>query len=70
MPRGQAGNVKSTIERTDPLVAPLQAGQQVGTVKLTLNDKPVREVPLTVLEPVDVAGIFGRAFDAVRLWFN
>ena len=70
VPRGQAGNVKSTIERTDPLVAPLQAGQQVGTVKLTLNDKPVREVPLTVLEPVDVAGIFGRAFDAVRLWFN
>jgi len=70
VPRGQAGNVKSTIERTDPLVAPLQAGQQVGTLKLTLNDKPVREVPLTVLEPVDVAGIFGRAFDAVRLWFN
>ena len=70
VPRGQAGNVKSAIERTDPLVAPLQAGQQVGTVKLTLNDKPVREVPLTVLEPVDVAGIFGRAFDAVRLWFN
>ena len=70
VPRGQAGNVKSTVERTDPLVAPLQAGQQVGTLKLTLNDKPVREVPLTVLEPVDVAGIFGRAFDAVRLWFN
>ncbi|MDX3906860.1 MAG: D-alanyl-D-alanine carboxypeptidase family protein [Pigmentiphaga sp.] len=70
VPRGQAGNVKSTIERTDPLVAPLQAGQPVGTLKLTLNDKPIREVPLTVLESVEVAGIFGRAFDAVRLWFQ
>ena len=70
VPRGQAGNIKSAIERTDPLVAPLQAGQQVGTLKLTLNDKPVREVPLRVLEPVELAGIFGRAFDAMRLWFK
>jgi D-alanyl-D-alanine carboxypeptidase (penicillin-binding protein 5/6) len=70
VPRGQAGNIKSTIERTDPLVAPLRAGQQVGTLKLTLNDKLVRQVPLTVLEPVEQAGIFGRAFDSMRLWFQ
>jgi D-alanyl-D-alanine carboxypeptidase (penicillin-binding protein 5/6) len=70
VPRGQAGNIKSAIERTDPLVAPLQAGQQVGTLKLTLNDKPVREVPLRVLEPVELSGIFGRAFDSMRLWFQ
>jgi D-alanyl-D-alanine carboxypeptidase (penicillin-binding protein 5/6) len=70
VPRGQAGNIKSGIERTDPLVAPLLPGQQVGTLKLTLNDKPVREVPLVVLEPVELAGIFGRAFDAMRLWFK
>ncbi len=70
VPRGQAGNVKSAIERTDPLVAPLSAGQTVGTLRLTLNDKPMREIPLTVLEPVELAGIFGRAFDAIRLWFQ
>jgi D-alanyl-D-alanine carboxypeptidase (penicillin-binding protein 5/6) len=70
VPRGQAGNLKSTIERTDPLVAPLTAGQQVGKLKLSLNDKPVQEVPLVVLEPVALSGFFGRAFDAVRLWFK
>ena len=50
--------------------APLTAGQQVGTLKLSLNDKPVREVPLVVLESVAPSGFFGRAFDAVRLWFK
>lgn len=70
VPRGQAGNLKSTIERTDPLIAPLTAGQQVGKLKLSLNDKPVREVPLVVLEAVAPSGFFGRAFDAVRLWFK
>ncbi len=70
VPRGQAGNLKSTVERTDPLLAPLTQGQQVGKIKLTLDDKPVREVPLVVLEPVQESGFFGRAVDAVRLWFK
>jgi D-alanyl-D-alanine carboxypeptidase (penicillin-binding protein 5/6) len=30
----------------------------------------VAEVPLTVLEPVELAGIFGRAWDAIRLWIK
>jgi serine-type D-Ala-D-Ala carboxypeptidase (penicillin-binding protein 5/6) len=30
----------------------------------------VVEVPMTVLETVEEAGIFGRAWDAIRLWIQ
>ena len=40
-------------------------GQRVGTIKVgTAGGTPVASVPLVVLEPVPLAGIFGRAWDA------
>jgi len=71
VPKGEGDKLKTTIERTDPLVAPLAAGQRVGTLKVTTTGgAPLAEVPLTVLEPVELAGIFGRAWDAIRLWIK
>jgi D-alanyl-D-alanine carboxypeptidase (penicillin-binding protein 5/6) len=71
LPKGEGGKLQTTIERTDPLVAPLTAGQRVGTLKVaTASGAPVAEIPLTVLEPVALAGIFGRAWDAIRLWIK
>jgi len=71
VPRGEADKLKTTVERTEPLVAPLAKGQRVGTLKVTtLAGAPVAEVPLVVLEAVDQAGIFGRAWDAIRLWIK
>jgi D-alanyl-D-alanine carboxypeptidase (penicillin-binding protein 5/6) len=71
VPKGEGERLKTVVERTDPLVAPLAAGQRVGTLKVTTTaGTPVAEVPLTVLEPVELAGIFGRAWDAIRLWIK
>lgn len=71
VPRGEGAKLQTTIERTDPLVAPLVAGQRVGTLKVsTAGGAHVAEVPLTVLEPVPLAGIFGRAWDSIRLWIK
>lgn len=71
VPKGEGERLKTTIERTDPLVAPLAAGQRVGTLKVTTTGgATVAEVPLTVLEPVALAGILGRAWDAIRLWIK
>jgi D-alanyl-D-alanine carboxypeptidase (penicillin-binding protein 5/6) len=71
VPKGEGDRLKTAIERTDPLVAPLAAGQRVGTLKVTTTGgATVAEVPLTVLEPVALAGIFGRAWDAIRLWIK
>jgi D-alanyl-D-alanine carboxypeptidase (penicillin-binding protein 5/6) len=71
VPRGEGAQLKTTIERTDPLVAPLTQGQNVGSIRIvTAGGTEVRRVPLQVLEPVPLAGIFGRAWDAVRLWIK
>ena len=71
VPRGEADKLKTQVERTEPLVAPLAKGQRVGTLKVTTAaGAPVAEVPLVVLEAVEQAGIFGRAWDAIRLWIK
>ncbi len=71
VPRGDGAKLQTQIERTDPLVAPLSKGQRVGTLKVsTAGGVPVAEVPLVVLEEVPLAGIFGRAWDALRLWIK
>ncbi|HET9645154.1 MAG TPA: D-alanyl-D-alanine carboxypeptidase, partial [Burkholderiaceae bacterium] len=71
VPKGEGDKLKTEVQRTDPLVAPLDKGQRVGTIKVsTTAGAPVAEVPLVVMEPVEQAGIFGRAWDALRLWIR
>jgi D-alanyl-D-alanine carboxypeptidase (penicillin-binding protein 5/6) len=71
VPRGEGEKLKTEVQRTDPLVAPLAKGQRVGTLKVsTAAGAPVTEVPLVVQEAVEQAGFLGRTWDAVRLWIK
>jgi len=67
VPRGEAAQLKPQLTRTDPLLAPIAVGQQVGTLKVMSGSKLVSEVPVTVTEPVAEAGFLGRAWDSLRL---
>jgi D-alanyl-D-alanine carboxypeptidase (penicillin-binding protein 5/6) len=70
--RGQLANVKSTPHVfKEPLVAPLAANQAIGEITLTDgNGEVISRVPLTPGKPVPEAGLWTRATDSVRLWFN
>ncbi len=68
VPAGAAGRIQTQVARPEPLVAPLSRGQVVGALKVTLDQKPLVDVPLLVLETVEQAGFVGRAWDTVRLW--
>jgi len=70
VPRGLADQLKAELVSTQPLVAPIGVGERVGTVKLTLQNKPLGEYPVVALENVAIAGFFGRAWDSMRLWFK
>jgi serine-type D-Ala-D-Ala carboxypeptidase (penicillin-binding protein 5/6) len=71
VPKGEGGKLQTKIERTDPLVAPLNKGQRVGVLKVTTaTGAPVIERPLVVVQAVQEAGLMGRAWDAVRLWIK
>jgi serine-type D-Ala-D-Ala carboxypeptidase (penicillin-binding protein 5/6) len=71
VPKGEGDKLKTTVERTDPLLAPLTAGQRVGSIKITTaSGATVATVPLVAMEAVPLAGIFGRAWDTIRLWIK
>ena len=71
VPKGEGGKLKTSISRTDPLIAPLSKGQRVGTLKVTTESgAAIAEVPLVALDGVEQAGVMGRAWDALRLWIK
>ena len=71
VPTGEGVRIKTEIARPEPLVAPLQRGQQLGTLRVRLsNGEVVSDVPLSVMDTVDESGVIGRAWDALRLWIQ
>ena len=70
LPKGQYAHLKATLVSKQPLLAPLAAGQQVGTIRLMLDDKPYAEYPLVALEAVTRANFFKRSWDGMKLWFK
>ena len=71
VPTGQGAGLRTEVLRQDPLVAPLQQGQSLGTLRISnATGQVVAQVPLQVLETVEEAGIFGRAWGALRLWIK
>jgi D-alanyl-D-alanine carboxypeptidase (penicillin-binding protein 5/6) len=71
VPHGEGAKLQTRVERTDPLVAPLAQNQRVGTLRVTTSaGAAVTELPLVALEAVPEAGLFGRAWDALRLWIK
>ncbi len=69
VPRGEGAKLQTKVERSDPLVAPLAKGQRVGRILVSsAAGTPIADVPLVVMEAVEQSGIFGRAWDAIRLW--
>ena len=70
LPRGDAQKVTADFVSEQPLVAPVSAGQRVGIVKVTLDGKSIGEYPVIALENVPIAGLVGRAWDTLRLWWK
>ena len=69
--KGEGDKLKTTVLRTDPLVAPLARSQVVGSLEVsTAAGAKIASLPLVVLEPVEQAGLLGRAWDSIRLWIK
>lgn len=70
VPKGDADKLKAELLTQQPLLAPVVDGQRVGTLRVSYDGKPLGEYPVVALENVGVAGIFGRAWDTLRLWLK
>jgi D-alanyl-D-alanine carboxypeptidase (penicillin-binding protein 5/6) len=70
LPKGAGDRLKAQVVSQQPLLAPVQQGQRIATLKLSLDDKPFGEFPLVALQEIPLAGILGRAWDTLLLWFK
>ena len=70
LPKGEYSRVKATITSKQPLIAPIKAGQEIGTIKFTLGDKLLEQRKLVASEDVEIAGMFGRLWDSIKLQFE
>ncbi|OFZ93484.1 MAG: peptidase [Betaproteobacteria bacterium RIFCSPLOWO2_02_67_12] len=70
VPKGQADRIKAELLAPQPLLAPVAEGQRVGLMRVSFDGKPFGEYPVVALEAAAPAGIFGRAWDTLRLWLK
>ena len=67
LPKGHYPRLQASVSSAQPLLAPVSAGKKVGTLKLTLEGKPLAEYPLAALENVEVGNLFWRTWDDIKL---
>ena len=70
VPRGSADKLSVQLVSQQPLLAPVAAGAVVGTLKLAVAGQPWGEYPVVAQEAVPVAGLLGRLWDDLRLFFQ
>jgi len=70
LPKGQYARLKAALVSKQPLLAPISVGQTVGSIRLTMDNKPYAEYPLVALEGISTANFFKRGWDGIKLWFN
>ena len=65
--RGQYDNLKPVIEFQSEVIAPVSKGQVVGTLKISLADKELVNIPLIAQEDIPQGGFFKRVLDQIKL---
>jgi len=70
IPRGQYKNliIESTIQ--PELTAPIQKGQPLGTIQISLSDKVIAERPLVALSDIEEGSFFKKLIDQIKLFFK
>jgi D-alanyl-D-alanine carboxypeptidase (penicillin-binding protein 5/6) len=68
--RGQTGSVKAEFQLPDRLVAPLDAKTPIGKVNILVDGTTIATHDLYPAQDVARGGLFRRASDTVRLWFD
>lgn len=70
LPKGQADKVQVALKSFQPVMAPVQKGQVIGSLALSIEGTQIGEYPVVALQDVELAGFFGRFWDALKLWIK
>lgn len=70
IPRGRYRDLDAALDMQSELLAPVDAGDELGRVRVALDGASIADLPLEALAPVAEGGIWRRVVDSVRLWFE
>jgi len=70
LPRNQFKYTTQTINLKGDLIAPINLGDQVGTLAISFNDEDIATLPLIALENAEEAGFVTKMIDTVKLMFR
>ncbi|WP_432696788.1 D-alanyl-D-alanine carboxypeptidase family protein [Marinobacterium sp. YM272] len=70
IPRGQDDQLAANLDLNKVIKAPIDQGQVLGQVVVSLGDETVKSVPLVALEAVPEGGFFKRIWDEILLFFT
>jgi D-alanyl-D-alanine carboxypeptidase (penicillin-binding protein 5/6) len=69
-PRDRGRQLYLSTEITDPLIAPLEAGEVLGTLILSDDFGELRRIPLLAAEDYEQGNFFRRLWDSIQLFFQ
>jgi len=65
--KGDYVRIKANMVSKQPLIAPIKAGQEIGTIQFSLDGKTILKKTVVAAVAVEQAGFFGRMIDTVKL---
>ena len=68
--RGKYEQLQPSMDLPATLVAPVEEGQVMGTVRVMLDGEVVAERPLVALQAVERAGFFKRLWHEFLMWWQ
>ena len=70
VPRGRYEQLKPMMDVPATMVAPIEKGQAIGTVKVMLDDKVIAQRPLVAIDGIEQAGFFKRLWHELLMWWH
>ena len=68
LPRSDFKNIKANYQFNNNLQAPIEVGQEIGSIEFTSNDRVVLSAPLVAIETVEAKGFFGMLWSRLVYW--
>jgi len=70
VPRGRFEDIENELALDGDLVAPIEAGQAVGSLTVQLDGEVLATRVVRAKQSVEAAGFFGRTRDKFKLWWS
>jgi D-alanyl-D-alanine carboxypeptidase (penicillin-binding protein 5/6) len=69
LPKSQISHIEKKVSINQGISAPIEKGQEIGSIQVTLGSKVLATVPLYAESDVSKAGFFTRMSNKVKSWF-